>query len=360
MLQPHRVRGMSLAAFLVCLALSLPGAVAPSVTMAQDATPEALPTDLDAEPEPAVEPSALCGALDDEELRAAFGVSLVVRDSTEYDCSWGSDTSDTSLIITRDTGDFELDAQETFPDGLALEVGGMPAWRADTGDGLVLFVDVGNEVLFTIEYFGTPPDDLDLPAALTDLAGKALPRLAAIPMPTEEPIPTPQGDPELEALIPTAVGDAEMVVDVYTAQDLVASMGEDDPDGQADMAALEAFAVEHGRTLDDVSFADAYFDTGTAVGDLFAIRLAGADVAGFQDALADLVLRLKDPQREPATISGRQVTIVTEGTTVAGSPDPSAEPEEPLPPSYLYSAGDVLFIVSADEPQLSELFSLLP
>lgn len=350
---------MSLLASLACLALSLAGALVGPVALAQDETPAALPTDLDVDLEQPSGPSALCGALADDELAAAFGVPLVVRDSTEYDCSWGSDTSDTSLLITRDTGDFELDAQETFPDGVALEVAGLPAWQGSTGDGLVLFVDLGDGILFTIEYFGTPAEGLDLPAALTDLAGKALPRLGAIPMPTEEPIPTPQGDPELEALIPTTVGESEMVVDVYTAQDLVASMGEDDPDGQADMAALEAFVASHGRTLDDVSFADAYLDS--AVGDLFAIRIAGADVAAFQDELADLVLRLEDPHREPATVSGRQVTVVTEGPPATGAPDPSLGPDEqPLPPSYLYSSGEVLFIVSADEPQLSQIFALLP
>lgn len=359
MQQSHRIRGRSLAASLIGLALCLPGAMLASGVAAQDPTEAPLPTDLaGVGVGPTTKPSALCGVLTADEVSSALGVTLEVTDSTEYDCSWGSDSSDTSLLVTRDAGDFELDAQEVFPDGVSLTVDGKPAWY--TPEGLVLFVDVGDGMLFTLEYFGTQPDDLDLQGALTALATSAVPQLAAIPVPTEEPMPTPQGDPVLEALIPTSVGDAETVVDVYTARDLIAGTDPDDPDASADIGALQDFAAEHGRTIDDISFADAYFDTGTAVGDLFAIRVAGADVTEFADQLADLVLQLDDPRRTSTTIAGKPVTIVTEGPLPTGSPDPSADPdEEPLPPSYLYASGEVLYIVSAEEPQLSELFAAL-
>jgi len=116
-----------------------------------------------------------------------------------------------------------------------------------------------------------------------------------------------------------------------------------------------------GKGIDDVSFANAYFATETAYGDLFAIRVAGADVASFQDELVDLVLQPADPQRAPATIAGKAVTVVTDGPPASANPDPSADPFDlPVPPSYVYPAGDVLFIVSADEPQLTQLFELLP
>lgn len=354
MQQSRRTR-LPLAASIVSLAMLLPGAALGPAALAQ--SPAATEPGVDLSP--VQEPSALCGVVTPEEVSAALGVDLVVGDSTEYDCSWNSRTSDTSLLVTRDSGDFELDAQEVFPDGVAIEVGGRPGWY--TPEGLVVFVDLGDEVLFTLEYFGTAPDDLDLQPALTGLADLAVPRLAAIPMPTEEPEPTPQGDPVLEALIPTTVGEAETVIDVYTARDLLVNADPDDPDAASDIAALEALVGAHGRTLDDVSFADAYFATETAYGDLFAVRVAGATVADFQDELADLVLQLEDPHRVPATIAGHEVTVVTEGPPPSGSPDPSADPEDqPLPPSYLYSTGEVLFIVSADEPQLSELFALLP
>lgn len=345
---------MSIGASLVCLAMLLPGAlVAPALAQSP------APTDAGIDLAPVQEPSALCGVITPDEVSAALQADLAVSDSTDYDCSWSSQTSDTSLLITRDAGDFELDAQEVFPDGVTVEVGGRPGWY--TPEGIVLFVDLGDGVLFTLEYFGTAPDDLDLQAALTGLGGLAVPRLAQVPMPTEEPEATPQGDPILEALIPTTVGEAETVVDVYTARDLLVNADPDDPDAASDIAALEALVGAHGATLDDVSFADAYFATETAYGDLFAIRVAGANVAEFQDELADLVLQLEDPHRAPATIAGHEVTVVTEGPPASGSPDPSADPEdEPLPPSYLYPTGEVLFIVSADEPQLSELFALLP
>ncbi len=365
--QPRRSRGVALVAPILSLALCLSGAVLAPGVLAQDATDEPLPTDLIVDLETPGPPSALCGVLTDDEASTALGVSLAVGDSTDYDCSWNSTTSDASLLVTRDTGDFELDAKDAFPDGVALDIDGTPAWY--TPEALVLFADVGDGVLFTVEYFGTPPEGIDLQAALTSLATAALPRLDAIPIPTEEPEATPAGDPVLEALIPTSVGDAETVVDVYTAADLMANVDPDDPDAQSDMDALQALVEAHGRTLDDVSFADAYFATETAYGDLFAIRVAGANVADFEDELADLVLQLEDPRRSPAVIGGHQVTVITDGPPVSESPgpsadasvDPSAEPvDEPLPPSYLYPSGEVLFIVSADEPQLTQLFELLP
>lgn len=358
MQQSCRARGVTLAAPFLSLVLCLPGAVLAPSALAQDAT-EPAPTELGVDLEPVGEPSALCGVLTDDEVSSALGATLTVGDSTEYDCSWNSDTSDASLLITRDSGDLDLDAKEVFPDGVAVEVDGAPGWY--TPEGLVVFVDLGGGLLFTVEYFGTPPEDLDLQGALVGLATTALPRLAAIPVPTEEPEPSPEGDPVLAALIPKTVGDAETVVDVYTAQDLMGNVDPDDPDAQSDMDALQTLVAAHGSSLDDVSFADAYFATETSYGDLFAVRVAGANVAEFQDELADLVLQLEDPRRAPAVIGGHQVTVVTDGPPATGSPDPSADPgDEPLPPSYLYSSGEVLFIVSAEEPQLTQLFEQLP
>lgn len=363
MLRSRRVRGASLVASLICLALSIPGAILAPVAVAQDPSPEgAAPTEpVGVDVGPAEEPSVFCGVLTPEEASAALGVTVTIGSSSDTDCSWDSDfvTSDISLLAARDAGDFELDVQEIFPDGSPSEVAGHRAWY--TPEGMGLFVDLGDGMLFTIELFGTPADGLDLQDALTGLAALALPRLAAIPVPTEAPEPSSQGDPVLQALIPAAVGDAEMVVDIYTGRDLVADLDPDDPDATASIADLEAVLGAHDRTIDDVSFANAYFATETAYGDLFAIRVAGADVAGFQDELVDLMLQMDDPQRTPAVIAGHEVTVVTDGVTVTGSPGPSPDPFDlPLPPSYVYPSGDVLFIVSAEEPHLTQLFELLP
>jgi hypothetical protein len=354
--QSRRVRGVALAGSL--MALCLPALAWAPAVLAQDASPA--PSDVGIELEPVGEPSAFCGALTAEEASAALGATLTVGSSSDTDCSWDSDfvTSNLSLLVARDAGDFELDAKEIFPDGVEVDVAGRPGWY--TEEGLALFVDLGDGMLLTVELFGTPADSIDVPAALTGLASLALPRLDAIPIPTDAPEPSSVGDPVLQALIPPTVGDAEMVVDVYTAADLVAD-DPDDPGAAASIADLEALVNAHGSTIEDVSFANAYFATETAYGDLFAIRVAGADVAGFQDELTDLVLQLVDPVRTPGTIAGHAVTVVTDGPPATGSPDPSADPfAVPLPPSYVYPSGEVLFIVSADEPQLSQLFELLP
>jgi hypothetical protein len=340
------------------LVLCVPGAVLAPSALAQDAT-EPAPTELGVDLAPVGEPSALCGVLTDDEVSAALGASLTVSDGTDYDCSWGSSTSDAYLIVTRDAGDLDLDAREAFPDGVAVDFDGKPGWYSP--ESLVVFVDVGDGLLFTAEYFGTPPDDLDLQAALTGLAATAVPRLATIPVPTEEPEPTLETDPVLEALIPTQVGEAETSIDFYTADDLVAYTDPEDPAMQGYLNVLATIVGAHGKTLADVSFADADFSTDSAYGILTAVRVAGADVAAFADALADNELQLEDPRRSPAVIGGHQVTVVTDGPPASESPEPSAaDGDEPLPPSYLYPSGEVLFIVSADEPQLTQLFELLP
>jgi hypothetical protein len=328
--------------------------------VAQDATEEPVPTDIGVDVEPVGEPSAFCAVLTPEEASAALGVTLAIGSSSDTDCSWDPDyvNSDVSLIVARDAGDFELDAKEIFPDGVDVDVAGKAGWY--TPDALALFVDLGDGMLLTMELFGSPPDDFDAQAALTGLAALVLPRLAAIPIPTEVPEPSSIGDPVLQALIPSTVGDAEMVVDVYTAGDLAAD-DPDDPGAAASLAELGSLVEAHGASLDDVSFANAYFATDTAYGDLFAIRVAGTDVAGFKDELTDLILQIPDPVRTASTIAGKDVTVVTEPATPEDSPAASEDPFElPLPPSYVYPSGEVLFIVSADEPELSQLFEQLP
>ncbi len=353
----RRVRGAALA--IMGLVLCLPGLAWAPAALAQDAT-EPLPTDIGIDIEPAGTPSPFCSVLTPDEASAALGVTLSIGSSSETDCSWDPDyvTSDLSLIVARDAGDFELDAKEIFPDGSDVDVAGRPGWY--TPEALALFVDLGDQMLLTLQLFGTPADDLDIQGALTGLASLAVPRLADVPIPTEIPEPSSIGDPVLQALIPTTVGDAEMVVDVYTAGDLAAD-DPDDPGAAASLAELEALVTAHGRSLDDVSFANAYFATDTAYGDLFAIRVAGADVAGFQDELTDLILQIVDPVRTTSTIAGKEVTVVTEPPAPGESPAASEDPFAiPLPPSYVYPSGEVLFIVSADEPELSQLFELLP
>jgi hypothetical protein len=339
------------------LALCLPGmAWAPSV-LAQDPTGEApASTDIGIDLEPAGSPSPFCSVLTAEEASAAVGVTLTVGSSSDTDCSWDSDfvTSDLMLLVARDAGDFELDAQEIFPDGVAVEVAGRRGWYTD--EALALYVDLGDQLLLTVELFGTPAEGMDVRSTLTDLASLALPRLAEVPVPTELPEPSFLGDAVLEALIPPMVGDAEMLVDVFSARDQLAA----DPSDPL-IADIEQLVTAHGWAIDDVSFANGYFEGETAYGDLLAIRVAGANIAEIQEELTDIILQLPEPFRTPLTIAGKQVTVVTDGPPVTGSPDPSADPFElPLPPSYVYPSGEVLFIVSADEPALTQLFEVLP
>ena len=199
----RRIRGTSLATTVAVLALCLPALAIAPTALAQEPTDSPLPSEFDGLGlEPDGEPSAFCGILTPEEASTALGVTLTVGSSSETDCSWDSDfqTSDISLLAARDLGDLELDAQEIFPEGHALQVEGRDARYSP--DGLALFVDVGDGLLFMLELFGTQPDGLDLESAFTGLATLALPRLAAVPVPpepTEVPEPSLVGDPILQA-----------------------------------------------------------------------------------------------------------------------------------------------------------------
>jgi hypothetical protein len=363
--QSRRHRGPAIAGPILCLALALAGLVWAPAVLAQDPTDGSpAPTDIGFEIEPPGEPSAFCSVLTPEEATAALGVTLTVGTSSETDCSWDSDfvTSDISLIGSRDVGDLESDAQGVFPDGESLDVDGRAAWYAPVD--YILSVDVGDGMLFTLALFGTPPEDVDVRAALTGLASLALPRLAEVPVtvdPTEAPEPTLQGDADLRALIPTMVGDAPMDVVVYSGADILAGADMTDPAAEEMVGGLEAILTGHGKDFDDLSIAEGYFDGGDAFGDLIATRIAGVDITQVQDELIAYWLPFEDPRRTPGTVAGREVTIVSHGPLAAGSPDPSADPFDiESAPSYVYPSGDVLFIISADEPGLTQLFELLP
>jgi hypothetical protein len=336
------------------------------MTFGQEPTDSPLPSGLDGvDLEPAGEPSAFCGILTPDEVSTALGVTLTVGTSSETDCSWDSDyqTVGLSLIGSRDVLDLDLDIEEVFTDGHALQVDGHDAWY--TPDGLALFVDVGDGLVFTLELFGDPAEGLDYEAALSGLATLALPRLASVPVPpepTDGPEPSIAVDTVLQGLMPQSVGGTPIVVvDAYAGGDLVADTDPDDPELTAIIDGLRSALGAQGKTVDDLSIAVAFYATDTSSGTLTAVRVAGGDAAGAQDALLALLLPMLDPQRAPGTIGGKQVTVVTDGPPVTGSPDPSADPFElPSPPAYVYPSGEVLWIVSADEPELTELFAELP
>ncbi len=330
----------------------------PSVALAQDETDD-----------PNATPSPFCAVLTADEASTALGVTLTVGSGSQTDCSYDSDfeTSDVSLSVYRDDGPITSDQfQSYYPDGITTTVAGHDAYY--DAESAVLFVDEGvNDQLFVLQVFGSMPDGVDVQTALTTLAESGLPRLAAIPLPPEptiEPEPSYLGDAELEALMPTEIGGTEVDITSMSSQDLISGFDPDDPDAQAALQSLKDALASMGTSVDALSTVDGTFATEDSFGYIQAIRLAGQDISSLTDDLLPLVLTdLLDPRSTPAVIAGKAVTLITDGPAESPGADPSASPDPyAVPPSsvYAYAHGDVLWLVSADEPALTEVFQKLP
>jgi hypothetical protein len=347
---PHRRVPAAVSVALLLLALG-----GPAASLAQDATGE-----------PDATPSPFCSVLTASEASSALGTTLAVGTSSETDCSYDSDfeTSDVSLIAQREDGPID-DPKSYYPDGVDIQVDGHAAYYDETY-GPILFVDEGaNGQLFVLQLFGTPPEEVDIQAALTSLASTGLPRLASIPLPPEpslEPEPSYLGDSELAALFPTEIAGSPVDVQTYAGSDILASADPGDTTDQDRLQQLQDILTSKGKTMDDVSEAFGSFPTEDAFGYIIAVRIKGLDIGELKDALLPLQLTdALDPQQTPTTIAGKDVFIVTDGPLDTSTPDPSADPYAVgSDRAYMYAKDDVLWFVAANEPELTEVFGKLP
>ena len=163
------------------LALLAVPALAASVAMAPIASAQ------DASPQP------YCSLLTVDEVASAFAVSDVqLAFDSGYYCNF---TGDISLGVAPQPGITLEQMEIENPGGVALTVGGRPAWFvADAGS---LWVDAGGQVLDVRSVGATVTGDA-LQAALTTLAELALPRVPAGPS-AEDVV-------RLRALIPDTIG----------------------------------------------------------------------------------------------------------------------------------------------------------
>jgi hypothetical protein len=376
------LRRVLTAVSVVVVTLTLGGS---SVGLGQDATQG-----------PAETPSPFCSVLTAAEVTAALGVTITVGTGSETDCSYDADftTSDVSLNAHREDGPLTDDYPRSwYPDGIDIPcdpAGATPGDASTTepsvapcppsmtgapfgdhaayyvADGTMLFVDEGaNDQLFVLQLFGTPPDSVDVAAGLISLAQAGLPRLAAIPLPPEptiEPDPSYFGDAELSAMIPTEIGGNPVDVQTLSGADIINQTDPSDPDATDQLQSLEAALSGMGKSIDDLSIANASFPTESSFGNITALRLNGADISSLTDDLLPLLLSdIADPTQTSTVIAGKTVIIVTDGPKATGSPDPSADPYAVGSDlAYVYPKGEVLWLVTATEPELSEIFQKLP
>jgi hypothetical protein len=154
---------------------------------------------------------------------------------------------------------------------------------------------------------------------------------AALPVPAAS-VKSRHADPELEALLPAAMGGVALTIESQTGTELTTSS-----------AAFDTFLAGLGKTRADFTLASAYARAGlkAAVG---AWRVKGADpsmlLPGFQSAVqassATPLTRAED------TLAGRAVTRIG---------DPGQLTQGPI---YVFVRGDALLFVQTPERTLAE------
>ena len=151
--------------------------------------------------------------------------------------------------------------------------------------------------------------------------------------------------PELEALLPAKVGDVALTRLSLAGRDFY-STGTDET-----RARLDDMLAKLGKTVSDLSVADAGDPTGIAVLEVGAFRIAGADSTRL---LAEWVASNQGTspgrvQVSNVTLDGRALTrLVDTGRPVGGTIN-------------AFVKGDIIFLVDADDPALlSKALAQLP
>ena len=301
-------------------ASTLPAAPTPEPTLARQPDPVA---------------DALCALWSPEELTQALGTA--VEGSTYANrCTWSNDATE-PLMLDAYWDDTTLEQRKSdYPSGHDITVGAITGWL--TGgfyETISLPLEQG---LLTIALSGAPPE-MDAGSMVMGLAELALARGDTLPAP---PTPAPpvvplESDPELDALVPTSVGDETLRGSSYRGARQFAST----PPEELQPLAEAVAAV--GKTLDDVSTLWRMDQRVETV--INALRIRDSDITTVIPQLIDYSFLGEDLPQQPASIAGKAVTALTfpSGTHM-----------------YIYPHDDVMWTVKANEPALSEIFAALP
>jgi len=310
-------------------------------------------------------PPGTCDVLTSDEVSAALGDTLTVATGSagsgcEFDADFASghflslftafapDTSVSDLVgFMCATPASPAPAGSAAPCSVDLTVAGNGAVYFPEGfGGHMLYVQTGSDA-FDLQLVGDAAAGIDTQAALTSLAELAVPRLASVPRPTDqpsEPQPSFHGDTDLEALFPTQIGNVTLEVQSLTGEDITAQGGD------IPQEFLDALAAQ-GKSMSDVSFAiggglDAA--SGSTIS-ITAIQIDGVDIAPLADDLIAVLGDQAPASQTPGEVGGKTVTVVK---PQADSADSDLQ--------YVYPKGDILWIVSAVDPALTEVFQKLP
>lgn len=313
-------------------------------------------------------PPASCEVLTADEVSGAFEETMTLENGAGTDCQFDADyaagrflslfsaittgsTIDELLSFMCGFGPSAAPGESVAPCSIDVTVGDARGVYLPEGFGTMLYVESGGSLL-SLQLVGDPAEGVDKQAALVALAGIALPRLAAMPLPTQEPLPSfaPEpsllGDAALEALFPADIGGIPIDVTSMSGQDLLAQATADVPQELTDALAAQ------GKTLADVSvaFGTAFDTADSSFASITAIQVHGADIAPIAQAFMPIMNDGQPPAAQtPGEVAGKAVTVV--------KPETDTSDENLI---YAYIHDDVLWLVSAVEPDLTEVFLKLP
>jgi hypothetical protein len=273
---------------------------------------------------------AFCAALTAEEVGAALGTDVTATPDEES-CSWSASDATTFTFLDARWDSSSLDElRSLWTGGIPLTIAGHEAYFVSDYGQLYVQLDQGVLALQL-----TTSTEVDQNAVLEQLAGLIVPRAGTLPAPpTPEPARTPaHADTELEALFPQSVGGQALTIESQKGSETFSS---DTEGGEELLAQLAA----DGKTLDDLSVATGYSADFQSI--IYAIKVEGVDAARYAPLL--IATLEDDTEQAPGQVSGKDVTVLT-------SPSGS---------QYLYPHNDVIWVVSAPEPGLSEIFTALP
>jgi hypothetical protein len=288
-----------------------------------------------AQDETGTEPS-LCDAFVDDELIELLGA--------RYDAEPGFDGCTWNLAVPFylnaywQTGDLEGSKQFWDP-GEDVTVGGRPAWLA-LDQGTILIELDGGVVVLNVALTTEEPEDsratiMQLGETLVSRAASLGGPAAAEPIDegSAEDVASSHADPELEALFPTSVGGQELEI---------TSMPPDDISGAEGAEEIEAALAAQGRSLADVTAGSAFAPDFSSY--IFAIRVKGGDAIALLEPLAAQQAELMDAEMSTSEVAGKPVTVLAGASGT----------------QYVYANGEVLWLVFATEPALSEIMAALP
>lgn len=273
-----------------------------------------------------------CAILTGAEVSAEVGADVGPIRGDERSCNYASTQSNvfTSLHVANGGTLMDL-ARSTHSDGEDAMVADQPAWISASGFSNLLYIDRGDGDTLSFQLI-SPPDAVDPAAALVALGELAFPRLATLATPT----PVVQADPELAGLFPTAVGDTPFPVQTFGGETMTSNS---DPEA---LAKFEELLASNGKSFADVTGGFGLLAEPPV--SISAMRIRGADITPFMELLLGMAAQEAGVTPTPVQVAGKDMqTALLNGQQ-----------------QYVYPKGEVMWLVVAEEPLLTEVFQKLP